>query len=565
MELLFKNSKVGFVLITMFVCLFADTGYALSESSVSSISEMKALSNIDIANVVSGTGIDGKFYWDSASTATEDGGTVFDDSTPGGVGRWVRIYSGAVNVLWFGVKNDGTSAADNTSKLQSIIEDFNSIYFPAGIYAIDDELSFNQLQKKTIRGAGKALTTIKYVGSDSNDSVLLMASTAYNTIRDIGVDANFTAKYGIKVFDDTGATPTVTIQNVLESIAISNCVATVGCGLFVGCEGNWQVSENTFRTIKFSNCYNDIVNDSQQTIRITYEDIVSSKTDQRACGGVFFDLKGGQSNFMEKVWVSSNTGTFFKVTGTADGINFKLKDAYFEAATTVLELPVDASHLYQTYVEFENVNIGWSGAENGKIIDVQQNCKIKLDNVWIRNNGSSGKLYINPASSGIGGGCYLLESFVTLQQGITRDYTSTNSTEISCGRTISVSNSLGTFLGGYNYISKRKDNYSQNGIQFLSGSTQDGVIKSVPGFSSLGWYTDDSTILAKSYNGTEPGLEILRLRKQKGLFTAVPATGTWEHGDIVFNAQPQQGGSIGWVCVSSGTPGTWKKFGNIEN
>ena len=565
MNLMIETKKARLILISVFLYLTTLNTYALSESSVSSISEMKLLTNTDIANVVSGTGVDGKFRWNPSSTATVDDGTVFDDNVPGGNGRWVRIYSGPVNVQWFDVKADGTAAASNTTKLQMIIENFNSIYFPAGTYAISDELNFNQLQKKSIKGAGKALTTIRYSGNDPNDSVLLMASTAYNTIRDIGVDANFVAKYGIKVFDDAGATPIVTIQNVLENITISNCVASTGCGLFVGCDGNWQVSENTFKIIKFSNCYNDIVNDSQQTIRIIYEDIVSSKTDQRAYGGIFFDLKGGQSNFMEKVWVSSKVGTFFRVTGSPDGINFKLKDSYFEAASTVLHLPADANNLYQTYIEFENVNIGWSGAENGKIIDIQQNSKIKLDNVWIRNSGSSGRIYINPASSGIGGVCSLLESFVTLHQGISRDYTSTNSTEIGRGRTITVSNSLGTSLGGYNYVSKRKNNYSQNGIQFLSGSTQDGVIKSIPGYSSLGWYTDDETILLKSYNGINPGIELLRLRKQKGLFTSAPANGTWTRGDIVFNSEPQSGGNIGWVCISSGSPGTWKKFGNIEN
>jgi hypothetical protein len=44
---------------------------------------------------------------------------------------------------------------------------------------------------------------------------------------------------------------------------------------------------------------------------------------------------------------------------------------------------------------------------------------------------------------------------------------------------------------------------------------------------------------------------------------AAPVTGTWARGDIVFNSTPSAGGYIGWVCVTAGTPGTWKEFGDI--
>lgn len=45
---------------------------------------------------------------------------------------------------------------------------------------------------------------------------------------------------------------------------------------------------------------------------------------------------------------------------------------------------------------------------------------------------------------------------------------------------------------------------------------------------------------------------------------AVPSQGEWKRGDIVLHQFPSAGGSIGWVCVSEGTPGTWKTFGAIQ-
>lgn len=47
--------------------------------------------------------------------------------------------------------------------------------------------------------------------------------------------------------------------------------------------------------------------------------------------------------------------------------------------------------------------------------------------------------------------------------------------------------------------------------------------------------------------------------------TAIPTTGTWAVGDIAYNTVPTAGGFIGWVCVTAGTPGTWKTFGPITS
>ena len=46
--------------------------------------------------------------------------------------------------------------------------------------------------------------------------------------------------------------------------------------------------------------------------------------------------------------------------------------------------------------------------------------------------------------------------------------------------------------------------------------------------------------------------------------SAAPTTGTYAAGDIVYNSAPAASGTIGWVCVTAGTPGTWKTFGAIS-
>ena len=45
--------------------------------------------------------------------------------------------------------------------------------------------------------------------------------------------------------------------------------------------------------------------------------------------------------------------------------------------------------------------------------------------------------------------------------------------------------------------------------------------------------------------------------------SAAPTDGDWLVGDKVYNSSPTASGTIGWVCVAAGTPGTWKVFGII--
>src|SRR5262249_12246030 len=57
-----------------------------------------------------GDGGGGVFYW--STTGTHDGGIVFGASTSDAgspAGYWVRIYSGPIDVRWFGAKGDGTT------------------------------------------------------------------------------------------------------------------------------------------------------------------------------------------------------------------------------------------------------------------------------------------------------------------------------------------------------------------------------------------------------------------------------------------------------------------------
>lgn len=48
-----------------------------------------------------------------------------------------------------------------------------------------------------------------------------------------------------------------------------------------------------------------------------------------------------------------------------------------------------------------------------------------------------------------------------------------------------------------------------------------------------------------------------------GVRDAAPVAGEHARGEIYFNVNPTAGGTVGWVCTTGGTPGTWKTFGAI--
>lgn len=68
--------------------------------------------------------------------------------------------------------------------------------------------------------------------------------------------------------------------------------------------------------------------------------------------------------------------------------------------------------------------------------------------------------------------------------------------------------------------------------------------------------TDLLTQLARQVNGMTEG----SIAAVHNALTAPPTTGTWAQGDFIRNSAPiNVSGSttLGWLCVTSGTPGTW--------
>lgn len=88
----------------------------------------------------------GLWVYDSASVADDNIGTVI--SPDDGVGRFLRVYDGPINVKWFGAKGD--NANDDTSACAAATLFLDSLgggacYFPFGTYLVDTILYYDNI------------------------------------------------------------------------------------------------------------------------------------------------------------------------------------------------------------------------------------------------------------------------------------------------------------------------------------------------------------------------------------------------------------------------------------
>lgn len=155
-----------------------------------------------------GDGGGGDFYWDSTSTETDNGGTIIK-ATAITTGRWKRLYSGAVNIKWFGAKGDNST--DDSAAIQASLDASKQAYIPSGIFISDpivpddDHYIFGdgadsvlKLKDNTdssfILGTSKTkihLNNFKIDGNKANNtsgSAILWETVTYSIIQNLWID-----------------------------------------------------------------------------------------------------------------------------------------------------------------------------------------------------------------------------------------------------------------------------------------------------------------------------------------------------------------------------------------
>jgi Pectate lyase superfamily protein len=153
-----NNSSIK-VIIVVLLLIVQVVVFAATEQTVTSITAMENLTGLvanDRVNVSSGSGVDGQFRFVSGSSSAIDNALVFSANG----GRWERVYSGALNVKWFGAAGNGST--DDTTAIQDCIDAASEkqcgIMLPKGNYKITFPLDIKSNVNMT--GMGRNFGTV---------------------------------------------------------------------------------------------------------------------------------------------------------------------------------------------------------------------------------------------------------------------------------------------------------------------------------------------------------------------------------------------------------------------
>jgi hypothetical protein len=133
-----ENGDISFITPEGVLYTPGDSLAANSIASLKAISVSGLTNNQEVSVLgyyAAGDGGGGTFYYDSASVEADNGGTVIQPTT--GTGRWKRVYSGALNVRWFGAKGDevtnDSSAIQNAASVS--YNNGGKLFIPSGTFS----------------------------------------------------------------------------------------------------------------------------------------------------------------------------------------------------------------------------------------------------------------------------------------------------------------------------------------------------------------------------------------------------------------------------------------------
>lgn len=569
-----------------------------------------------------GDGGEGVFEWRGLSTTTADGGTVVAVSGVT-VGRWHRLYAGAINVKWFGAKGDATT--DDYASIVAAVTATpvgGQIYFPPAAtgYAVSAGVTIPVSRHVNMEApliyTGSSNITILTIGTAGlgNIGPRLKIGTYRSTLSAWTSESNIAIKIinantgDINIFQADRCTIGVQALGDAQGVAYTRFKMgrmnsnKIGLDLraansgwvneneFVG--GRWSVDSGNNRAlsrygVRFSHDGTYANNNNNVFQKPSFE---LNYANQTAGEAVPILIEAGVENRFIRCRFEGNSTTAVRLTGASTENHVDSGYGIFDRAS------IDDQSTYPvTSIESSRYMLQRS-APMALVFDSGPVAKTvchydaiptfhcpNLIGVPVGGTAvayfagaSIGTDYLEIAATGIGRwvSTTLSKRFV-----VRRDVTSS-----SYGGRIVVRcfDSGGVLLtdggGGHPYVktaSLATVSYgSTGGGGYKTGSDSDSDVVFTVGsdvksiqvlmfggtanlrLKSFKLFTLDVYDCASwvDYEQCEPGSNI---------GTAAPASGTWVRGRRIINAAPSSGGTEGWVCTASGTPGTWKAFGVI--
>ena len=199
-------------------------------------------------------------------------------------------------------------------------------------------------------------------------------------------------------------------------------------------------------------------------------------------------------------------------------------------------------------------------------IDLHRDASFSIDNIKVLSADSLGPTVTNSELRNVGRlnnlqteGDLTIDDYLFYESGTSRFGIGTEAPNAS----FSVSSNEAEFVVDPDFDHLRVGAWTTSKMSLITDNKERIVIKQHGGVEIKG-----KLGVNVSYPGEDVDLEVsgdIRFNAKKlSVGAEVPTEGNYNKGDIMYNTDPTAGGWIGWVCVESGNPGNWKKFGAIE-
>lgn len=507
-------------------------------------------------------------------------------------------FADEVNVLDYGAYNDGTNATATRTAIQAAMDSGSAIiFFPQGEYIIDKPLraKSGHAQNLTIRGQSRVSTKIKPASVDISDE-LGINSLFINQENDGKLSFE-----NIRFISDIGAYTGNAIycveagsnSQVIFSGRINNCwfsLANTNTGYLVGGVNNYTISNNVFEFAK--NCFrlegvgNGDISFLNNIVYSSYDNFINAGADTntknnitvsglRFIGhnrGPLFNLKNCSRWTIDNVIIENGLAgsTDVGVADIENCTNLSLSNIVFErvlpdgVVTSADAFKIKTStgiQISDTILNDLNNGFVLTGSneitlnlDNVRLTDVATNwvlCDsnpsghIKIRNCDFRNSGTNGisSTGSTPSFDLLIEDSFLINSGVSGGAGNRNLYMNTSGDVMVRG--CHIGEQGGSALAGY-FIENDGTGMMDIYDPVIVGTPPIAI--NAPGSSGevrISGNVFGKYVIYRAFNA--------------------PTTGTWNAGDIVLDNVPTAGGTIGWVCVAAGTPGTWKTFGAITS
>lgn len=468
-----------------------------------------------------GDGGGGKFYYDPKSTETVNNGTIFSFSNNRLSGRLKRLYSGALNVLWFGAKRNN-SQIDQARYINNAIKHSlstgDAIFIPNGVYYVKSPVNI-------------------YIGIE------LSGENMKNTEIRCEVPGNF------GVLENTSNTNSNGGRTSISSLTI-NTLSRYGI-LYLTDQKHYPFTASFKRIDIIANRKGAYINNTAVYIEglshAHFDTVICTST------GTAFKIEGKKFN----TGVMTFTNCFFgSIHTNRIGFHFaegKALDSFvfnacFFGATHVAELIGNGNNTVVGAVHnachYEN-KMGKSDQDVGSAL-----IQFNPNNIVESGYGAIGFSWNNCTL----GADYTLETAIKFNKGHYSGISFNGTRIINVG-------SIPVFSLDRNAVFK---DCEIKGLSSQSTSDKTFSDKSIVWENKKGirwgWNVFNNGYY-NLLNGFKTDERIARFAES---IDEISKDVHYNKGDIFYNRNPKKRAYVGWICTQSGTPGKWKRFGKIK-